>query len=76
MNCASLGHPRVRTCVRALIVVCYCGVAFAGQEDYDRLRPLSYPDTNVLLICFSVDQPDSIENVQEKVRATRIRGAF
>lgn len=38
----------------------------AGQEDYDRLRPLSYPDTNVLLICFSVDSPDSLENVPEK----------
>ncbi len=39
----------------------------SGQEDYDRLRPLSYPDTNVLLICFSVDSPDSLENVPEKV---------
>eukprot|EP00039_Didymoeca_costata_P018228 m.332663 g.332663 ORF g.332663 m.332663 type:complete len:208 (+) comp16982_c0_seq1:160-783(+) len=38
----------------------------AGQEDYDRLRPLSYPDTHVLLICFSVDSPDSLENVPEK----------
>jgi len=38
----------------------------AGQEDYDRLRPLSYPDTNVLLICYSVDSPDSLENVGEK----------
>ncbi|RKP26651.1 GTP-binding protein rhoA [Syncephalis pseudoplumigaleata] len=38
----------------------------AGQEDYDRLRPLSYPDSHVILICFSVDQPDSLENVQEK----------
>lgn len=38
----------------------------AGQEDYDRLRPLSYPDTNVLLICFAVDNPDSLENVPEK----------
>jgi len=38
----------------------------AGQEDYDRLRPLSYPDTNVLLICFSIDSPDSLENVPEK----------
>lgn len=38
----------------------------AGQEDYDRLRPLSYPDTNVVLICFSVDSPDSLENIPEK----------
>lgn len=38
----------------------------AGQEDYDRLRPLSYPDTNVILMCFSVDSPDSLENIPEK----------
>jgi Ras homolog gene family, member A len=40
----------------------------AGQEDYDRLRPLSYPDSHVILICFSIDSPDSLDNVQEKVR--------
>ncbi|AMD20389.1 HDL355Wp [Eremothecium sinecaudum] len=38
----------------------------AGQEDYDRLRPLSYPDSNVVLICYSIDLPDSLENVMEK----------
>lgn len=38
----------------------------AGQEDYDRLRPLSYPDTNVILMCFAIDSPDSLENVPEK----------
>jgi len=38
----------------------------AGQEDYDRLRPLSYPDSHVILICFSIDSPDSLENVEEK----------
>lgn len=38
----------------------------AGQEDYDRLRPLSYPESDVVLICFSVDQPDSLDNVEEK----------
>ena len=39
----------------------------AGQEDYDRLRPLSYPDSHIILICFAVDSPDSLDNVQEKV---------
>lgn len=38
----------------------------AGQEDYDRLRPLSYPDTDVILMCFSIDSPDSLENIAEK----------
>jgi len=34
----------------------------AGQEDYDRLRPLSYPGTDVFLVCFSVVSPASFEN--------------
>lgn len=38
----------------------------AGQEDYDRLRPLSYPQTDVFLVCFSVVAPASFENVKEK----------
>ena len=28
----------------------------AGQESYDRLRPLSYPNSDVILICFSIDR--------------------
>jgi Rho family protein len=39
----------------------------AGQEEYDRLRPLSYPESDVILIVFSVDFPTSLANVQDKV---------
>jgi len=38
----------------------------AGQEDYDRLRPLSYTRAEVVLICFSLDSPSSLMNVTEK----------
>jgi len=38
----------------------------AGQEDYDRLRPLSYPQTDVFLVCFSVISNSSFENVKTK----------
>ncbi|KAL5481555.1 hypothetical protein EMCRGX_G021744 [Ephydatia muelleri] len=38
----------------------------AGQEDYDRLRPLSYPMTDVFLVCFSVVSPASFSNIKEK----------
>jgi len=38
----------------------------AGQEDYDRLRPLSYPQTDVFLICFSIISPASFDNVKSK----------
>uniref|UniRef100_A0A2K6RWV9 Cell division control protein 42 homolog n=1 Tax=Rhinopithecus roxellana TaxID=61622 RepID=A0A2K6RWV9_RHIRO len=38
----------------------------AGQEDYDRLLLLSYPQTDVFLVCFSVVSPPSFENVKEK----------
>jgi GTPase SAR1 family protein len=38
-----------------------------GQEHYDRLRPLSYPETDVFLICFAIDWVKTLESVQEKV---------
>ncbi|EGV64413.1 Rho GTPase [Yamadazyma tenuis] len=37
----------------------------AGQEEYDRLRPLSYHDVDVLLICFSLDNLTSLQNVKD-----------
>ncbi|XP_058876572.1 rho-related GTP-binding protein RhoF-like isoform X1 [Acipenser ruthenus] len=38
----------------------------AGQEDYDRLRPLSYTGANVVLICYDVTNPGSFDNVLTK----------
>ncbi|XP_061904814.1 ras homolog family member Gb [Entelurus aequoreus] len=38
----------------------------AGQEEYDRLRTLSYPQTHVFIICFSISSPASYENVKHK----------
>uniref|UniRef100_A0A8C6TPG0 Ras homolog family member F n=1 Tax=Neogobius melanostomus TaxID=47308 RepID=A0A8C6TPG0_9GOBI len=35
----------------------------AGQDDYDRLRPLAYQEANVVLVCFDVTNPTSFENV-------------
>lgn len=40
----------------------------AGQEDYERLRPLAYSNAHVILIGFAVDAPDSLDNVKHKVR--------
>ena len=39
----------------------------AGQEDYERLRPLAYSKAHVILISFSIDTPDSLDNVKHKV---------
>ena len=36
------------------------------QEDYDRLRPLSYPQTDVMFVCFSIENVDSFENIESK----------
>lgn len=38
----------------------------AGQEEFDRLRALSYSDTHCIMLCFSIDSADSLENVQSK----------
>lgn len=38
----------------------------AGQEDYDRLRLLCYPDTDVILLCFAVNNIDSFINIVDK----------
>ena len=54
-------HPTLQVCNRTLKLF-----PFPVQEDYDRLRPLSYPGTDVFLLCFSVDSADSLDNIEEK----------
>ena len=46
-----------------------------GQDDFDTLRPLVYPETDVFLLCFSVVSPSSFHNVREKW-IPELRGAF
>ncbi|KAN0045538.1 hypothetical protein ACTA71_005916 [Dictyostelium dimigraforme] len=46
-----------------------CHVGFwdtSALEEHDRLRPLSYPQTDVIIVCFSIDSPKSFENVSKK----------
>ncbi|KAJ1558177.1 GTP-binding protein Rho1 [Cladochytrium tenue] len=38
----------------------------AGQEDYNRLRPLSYPGSDVIIVCFAISSPDSLDNVESQ----------
>ena len=38
----------------------------AGNDYYDRLRPLSYTKTDVFIVCYSVRSPTSLENVTAK----------
>lgn len=40
----------------------------AGQEDYEQLRTLAYTGAHVILVGFSVDSSDSLENVRAVVR--------
>ncbi|XP_064613831.1 rho-related GTP-binding protein RhoE-like [Liolophura sinensis] len=38
----------------------------SGDSGYDRVRPLSYTDADLVLVCFSIGDPDSVENVKTK----------
>lgn len=42
-------------------------VFFLGQEDYNRLRPLSYRGADVFVLAFSLVSRASYENVLKKV---------
>lgn len=45
---------------------------FAGQEDYNRLRPLSYRGADVFVLAFSLVSRPSYENVLKKVFIFRL----
>jgi small GTP-binding protein len=38
----------------------------AGEDDYDKIRPLAYTSAEVFLICFSVVNFESFHRVKEK----------
>ncbi|OHT13270.1 small GTP-binding protein [Tritrichomonas foetus] len=38
----------------------------AGQDEYDRLRPLSYSGANAILLCFALDSKQSFLNLTER----------
>ncbi len=51
-----------------LLLLLFTGLfIFTGQEDYERIRPLSYPQTDVFIVCFSLVSPTSYQNVEQKV---------
>lgn len=68
------GTLLVRRVLLSLLAVVQFAVLMPRVE-YDRLRPLSYANANVFLICFSVVNPTSYENVQSKVRACLVARA-
>lgn len=77
-TCAACCRPRPRVPLRSVWVVRLqhaeshplrppaLSPRSAGQEDYDRLRPLSYPQTDVFLVAFSLISRASFENVKAK----------
>lgn len=40
----------------------------AGLEDWERLRPLSYPDTDLFLVCFDIARSDLLSDIEDMVR--------
>lgn len=40
-----------------------------GSTYYDNVRPLAYPDSDAVLICFDISRPETLESVLKKVSA-------
>jgi Ras-related C3 botulinum toxin substrate 1 len=48
--------------------LCDVVLYIAGQESYERLRPMSYRGADVFVMCFSTMNQSSFDNIPEKVR--------
>ena len=44
----------------------------AGDPGYDRVRPVSYTDADLVIACFSIGNPESLHNIVTKVREFQI----
>ncbi|KAI5148963.1 hypothetical protein ENBRE01_0640 [Enteropsectra breve] len=38
----------------------------AGQEDYDTIRPLSYQETDLVLLCYTIENKNNLDNISSK----------
>jgi hypothetical protein len=63
-------HGRLSTlcsCTDYLLCMwCYCEI---GAIEYESIRPLSYPGTDVFIVCYDIFNPTSFESVIDKVGA-------
>ena len=39
-----------------------------GSAEYDHVRPLSFGDVTVFVVCFDISKPTTLENVQKTVK--------
>ena len=51
-------------CLNKMIKLSLCDTA--GQEEYERIRPLTYTKADVFLICFSMMDNTSLDNAIDK----------
>ena len=47
----------------------------SSRQEYERLRPLAYPQANVFLIVFSVVDRESLRNAVTKVHQSQLSGS-
>ncbi len=74
MHCSDARHARLtdnytcHVCADGKIVALQLWDT-AGQEEYDRLRPLSYHSTDVFIVAFSLINKHSLSNTSQKCDA-------